>query len=135
MELAQDKGLDLVEVAKNTNPPVCRIMDFGKFKYNESKTHQIKTTSQKIKMIWLHLNTDEHDLNTKAKKVINWIKKRNKVKIDIALRGREKAHQDIAREKITNFVKSIREQDVEDKIKISQNIKKTPQGLQIIIYA
>lgn len=87
--------MDLVEVASNADPPVCRIMDFGKFKYQQSKKAQIAKKKQKIilvKEIKVRPKTDTHDLGVKAKHARRFLSEGNKIKVTVRFRGREFAH-------------------------------------------
>lgn len=89
--------MDLVEVASNADPPVCRIMDFGKFKYQQSKKAQIAKKKQKIiqvKEIKVRPKTDTHDLEVKAKHARKFLSEGNKIKVTVRFRGREFAHTD-----------------------------------------
>lgn len=106
--LARAKALelDLVEVAPNAKPPVCKIMDFGKFLYRQKKQEQKQKKSQKqgeVKGIRLSLRTGIHDLEVKAAKAKDFLKDRNLVKVALILRGRELSHIDLAREKMKTF--------------------------------
>ena len=93
---AQELGLDLVEVAANANPPVCRIVDFGKFKYEAAKHDKEKrNTSSKLKEIKFRVNIDEHDYLTKMRHAEEFLDKGNKVRIQLQFRGREMAHQEL----------------------------------------
>lgn len=97
IEAAEEIGLDLVEVASNADPPVCRIMDFGKFKYQQSKKAQIAKKKQKIiqvKEIKVRPKTDTHDLEVKAKHARRFLSEGNKIKVTVRFRGREFAHTD-----------------------------------------
>jgi translation initiation factor IF-3 len=92
---AEEAGLDLVEVAPNADPPVCRIMDFGKFKYQQSKKAQLAKKKQKIiqvKEIKVRPKTDDHDLETKAKHARRFLGEGNKLKVTVRFRGREIVH-------------------------------------------
>jgi len=94
---AEDLGLDLVEVAPTADPPVCRIMDYGKFKYEQSKKAQIAKKKQKIiqvKEIKVRPKTDSHDLETKAKHARKFLEEGNKIKVTVRFRGREIVHTD-----------------------------------------
>lgn len=94
---AEEVGLDLVEVAPNADPPVCRIMDYGKFKYQQSKKAQIAKKKQKIiqiKEIKVRPKTDMHDLETKAKHARRFLTEGNKIKVTVRFRGREIVHPD-----------------------------------------
>jgi len=126
-KIAEERGFDLVEVAAKVRPPVCRIMDYGKFKYQESKK---KTRQKKIdlKHIRIRLTTGQHDLETKLKNANKFLSKKNKVRIEIQLRGREKAHYDLAREKLQEFIEQI-----EEKYKTEQLIKRSHRGLDTIL--
>lgn len=95
-KLAQQIGLDLVEVAPNANPPVCRILDFGKYIYEENKkTKSSKSSSAKIKEIELTARIDQHDLMTKLRHGEEFLNEGNKVKLRLKFRGREMAHTEI----------------------------------------
>jgi len=94
---AEDIGLDLVEVAPTADPPVCRIMDYGKYKYEQSKKAQLAKKNQKIiliKEVKIRPKTDMHDLETKAKHARRFLEEGNKLKITVRFRGREIVHID-----------------------------------------
>ena len=93
---AQSLGLDLVEVAPNANPPVCRIVDFGKFRYEVAKQDKEKKQStSKLKELKFRVNIDEHDYLTKIRRGEQFLDKGNKLKIQLQFRGREMAHKDL----------------------------------------
>ena len=93
---AQSMGLDLVEVAPNANPPVCRIVDFGKFRYELSKQEKEKKhNTSKLKEIKFRVNIDEHDYLTKIRRGEQFLDKGNKLKVQLQFRGREMAHKDL----------------------------------------
>lgn len=93
---AQEQGLDLVEVAANANPPVCRIVDFGKFKYEASKQEkEKKNTGSRLKEIKFRVNCAEHDYVTKLRHGEEFLDKGNKVRVHLQFRGREMAHQEL----------------------------------------
>lgn len=93
---AQSLGLDLVEVAPTAQPPVCRIVDYGKFKYEQAKHDKDKrNTSSKLKEIKFRVNIDEHDYETKMRHAEEFLDKGNKVRVQLQFRGREMAHQDL----------------------------------------
>lgn len=103
---ARELELDLVEVAPNAAPPVCKIMDFGKHLYRQKKQDQKQKKAQKqgeVKGIRLGLRTDTHDLEVKAEKAKEFLKDRNIVKVAMILRGRELGRMDMAREKMAKF--------------------------------
>lgn len=97
LDRAREKGLDLVEVAPNADPPVCKIMDYGKFKYQQQKKLQEakkKQTVIKIKEVKFRPKTDEHDYQTKLKKIVNFLEGGDRCKVTIFFRGREIVHKD-----------------------------------------
>ncbi|NDV19542.1 translation initiation factor IF-3 [Pseudodesulfovibrio sp. JC047] len=97
LERAREKGLDLVEVAPNADPPVCKIMDYGKFKYQQQKKLQEakkKQTVIKIKEVKFRPKTDEHDYQTKLKKIVKFLAAGDRCKVTIFFRGREIVHKD-----------------------------------------
>ena len=105
---AAKAGLDLVEVSPTAAPPVCRIMDYGKFRYQQSKKVQVSKKSQtviQVKEIRLRPKTEEHDLEVKIKHVSKFLEQHNKVKISMMFRGREIAYTDIGR-KIMEDIKN-----------------------------
>lgn len=93
---ARGMGLDLVEIAPNAQPPVCRIVDFGKFRYDLSKQEKDKKqATTKVKEIKFRVNIDEHDYLTKVRHAEDFLDKGNKVKVHLQFRGREMAHQNL----------------------------------------
>lgn len=107
IELANQHDLDLVEVAPTAMPPVCRIIDFSKFKYDQEKKEREAKKHQKvvhIKEIRVKPNIDEHDYQVKLKQVITFLKKNDKVKISLFFRGRQMEHLDLGRKIIDKFV-------------------------------
>lgn len=107
---AQAEGFDLVEVAAQARPPVCKIMDFGKYKYEqekkrrEAKKHQ---TVIQIKEIQIRPSTDQHDLETKLKHIRRFLEEGNKAKITVRFRGREMAHKDLGMEILKKMLVEI----------------------------
>lgn len=96
--MAEEAGLDLVEVAPNADPPVCKILDFGKFKYEEQKKKNEARKRQKIievKEIKLRPGIDDHDYDVKMRSMQKFIEEGDKVKVTLRFRGREMAHQDL----------------------------------------
>ncbi|MDD4997832.1 MAG: translation initiation factor IF-3 [Syntrophales bacterium] len=103
---AAKAGLDLVEVSPTATPPVCRIMDYGKFRYQQSKKVQVSKKSQtviQVKEIRLRPKTEAHDLDVKIKHVLKFLEQHNKVKISMIFRGREIAYTDIGRKIMENI--------------------------------
>ena len=131
LQIARETELDLVEIAPTAKPPVCKIMDYGKYQYQQSRLDRANKAKQKkidIKGIRIGFRTDDHDLEVKRTMAEKFLKKGQKVKIEIFLRGREKAHQDLARKNLENFVKKI-----SIPFKSEQEIKKYPSGFNTII--
>ena len=106
---ARDAGLDLVEVAPNEKPPVCRIMDFGKYKYEKSKKSGQRTHQTKTKEIRLRPKTGEHDIGTKVRQAIGFLKDKDKVQVSVIFRGREMAHVDEGRRVMENVLQELAE--------------------------
>lgn len=100
LKLAHEGGFDLVEVAATSTPPVCRIMDFGKFKYEQSKkehkTRQHQKSTQ-VKEIKFRPRTGQHDLDTKVRQILEFLAEGNKTKVTVMFRGREMANQSLGR--------------------------------------
>ena len=98
LAMAEREGLDLVEIAPNASPPVCRIMDLGRYKYDlekkdrEARKHQ---TATRMKEVQFHANVDSHDYDTKLRKLKGFIMEGHRVKVSLYFRGRENAHQDL----------------------------------------
>jgi translation initiation factor IF-3 len=131
IERAKEREFDLVEVHPNAEPPVCKLTDFGKLQYKRAKQmRQNKANQKKVetKGVRLGLRTETHDLNFKRKQAEKFLKKGNKVKVELLLRGREKAHGDIAKENIRAFIDSI---DIPHKIE--EDVKRFPQGFHVLI--
>ena len=105
---ARSMGLDLVEIAPNAQPPVCRIVDFGKFRYDLSKQEKDKKqTTTKVKEIKFRVNIDEHDYLTKVRHAEDFLDKSNKVKVHLQFRGREMAHQDLGMQVVQRVRKDL----------------------------
>ena len=112
MEMAQEVGLDLVEISPNANPPVCKIMDFGKFKYEQQKRESEARKKQKIievKEVKFRPNTDTHDYDVKMRNVFKFLENGDKVKITLRFRGREMAHQDLGRKLLHRVADDVHE--------------------------
>ncbi len=107
-QMAAEAGLDLVEVAPHERPPVCRIMDYGKFKYDQKKRREsLKSRHMQIKEIRLRPKTGEHDINFKIKKARTFLEHKDKVKINVIFRGRENAHHNRGREMLEQIIDSL----------------------------
>jgi translation initiation factor IF-3 len=112
LSLAEERGLDLVEVAPNALPPVCRIMDYGKFRYEQTKKEREARKNQKqidIKQIRLEPKTDDHDLDVKARQARKFLLGGDKVKFNLRFRGREIFHQDIGMSMLERISEELRD--------------------------
>ncbi len=119
MNIAIQKNLDLVKIAPQAQPPVCRIMDYGKYRFEQAKRDKEARKNQKIidiKEVRLSLGIDTNDFNTKVSHAQKFLKAGNKVKVSIRFRGREMAHPEIGRELIKRFAESCAEFGSIDKL-------------------
>ena len=101
LDIARERGLDLVEVAPNAIPPVCRLMDYGKYRYEQSRRDRESRKHQKVielKEVRLKPKIDDHDLQTKSRQAMRFLEEGDKVKLTVMFRGREMAHPDIGRD-------------------------------------
>lgn len=131
LKLAQDKGLDLIQVTEKIDPPVCRIMDFGKYLYREQRKEK-KAGKQRdeLKSIRLSFKISPHDMEIRAQAAEKFIKKGHRVKIELVLRGREKALADFAKEKLNEFIKILQGRIP---IKTERELKKEARGFTMIV--
>ena len=107
---AREQNLDLVEISPNAAPPVCRIMDYGKFLYEQEKKERAAKKNQKtivLKEVKFSVNVDEHDYVTKRNHVLRFLDEGDKVKASLRFRGREMAHQNLGREVLDRLVKEV----------------------------
>ena len=105
--LAEAQGLDLVEITPNAQPPVCKLMDYGKFRYEESlKQKQARKNAKatQVKEIKFHAATDVGDVTRKVKEILGFIEQGNKVRVSLMFRGRENAHRELGQEMIDNVI-------------------------------
>lgn len=112
LRLAAERDLDLVEVAPNAKPPVCRLMDYGKFKYEQAKREKEARKRQhtvNVKEVRMSSKIDDHDFQVKARAAERFLKAGDKVKVSIRFRGREIVHQDLAREKLKQLADQLSE--------------------------
>lgn len=117
-EIANESRLDLVKVAPNAKPPVCRIMDYGKYKYEMQKKEKEARKNQKIiniKELRLSPSIEEHDLNVKINKAIKFLQNEDKVKVTVRFRGRELGHTELGREVLDVFAERISEVGIVEK--------------------
>ena len=129
LEMAADAGLDLVEVAPNADPPVCKILDFSKFKYEEQKKKNEARKKQKVievKEIKLRPGIDEHDYDVKMRSMVKFIEEGDKVKVTMRFRGRELAHQELG----MNVLMRVRD-DLDKLAKIEQHPRM--EGRQMVM--
>jgi translation initiation factor IF-3 len=112
LQAAEAVGLDLVEISPNANPPVCKIMDFGKYKYEQQKRESEAKKKQKVievKEVKFRPNTDQHDYDVKMRNVVRFLEKGDKVKVTLRFRGREMAHQNLGRELLQRVAEDVKE--------------------------
>ena len=122
IRLSEERGQDLVEIAPQAEPPVCKIIDFGKFKYEQQKRDKIQKKNQVVsilKEIRMHPNTDVHDFDFKVKHAVNFLEEGNKVKVSVMFKGREMAYTDQGEELLKRFIEKLEEiAKVESPIKL-----------------
>ena len=131
LRLAQERGLDLIEIAPGAKPPVCKIMDFGKFKYEREKgerEHGKKQKDTEVKGLRIGFKTGKHDLEMRARQAEKFLSGGDKVKVDMRLTGREKAHKDLALKKFNEFLSMI-----QAPFMLEAPPKKLPNGFIAII--
>ncbi|MDR9394158.1 MAG: translation initiation factor IF-3 [Roseovarius sp.] len=112
LEMAEEAGLDLVEISPNANPPVCKIMDYGKYKYEQQKREAEARKKQKtieVKEVKFRPNTDTHDYEVKMRNVFKFLENGDKVKVTLRFRGREMAHQQLGRELLQRVAEDVKE--------------------------
>jgi translation initiation factor IF-3 len=110
LRIALDRGLDLVEVAPNADPPVCKLLDFGKFQYERAKREREARKSRKeveIKEVRLRPKTGEHDINTRLRQARGFLESGAKVKVRLRFRGREITHPEVARDLLQRFADEL----------------------------
>lgn len=127
LALAAEKSLDLVEISPNATPPVCKIMDYGKFKYEKTKKEKENKKKQKnvvIKEIRIKPHIDEHDKETKISQIKKFIEKEHKVKVSLRLTGRERLHADSAIKILDEFASHFEETAIVEKKYGKEQIQK-----------
>ncbi|MBN8048595.1 MULTISPECIES: translation initiation factor IF-3 [Paraclostridium] len=110
--MANEKNLDLVKISPNANPPVCKLMDYGKYKYEQSRKEKESKKKQKVvtvKEVRLRPGIEENDINTKANNAIKFLKKGDKVKVELRFRGRELGHKDLGKQVMLKFIDLVKE--------------------------
>ena len=131
LDMAREKGLDLVEVGPNVRPPVAKIMDYGKYMYQKERQDKKSGVRQKghdLKIVRIGFKTGSHDLKFKAEKVIQFLKNGNPVRLEVFLKGRERALAHIGRQRLEDFLKLI-----EEPYMIQTPLKRSPRGWAIVI--
>ena len=124
LELAEQADLDLVKISPNAVPPVCKIMDYGKFKFETLKRQKEAKKNQKtveVKEIWLSMTIDVGDLNVKAKQTLKFLAEGNKVKVSIRMRGRQNAHADLGIAVMQRFAEMLGSAAVIEKKPLTEN--------------
>ncbi|MDY4186421.1 MAG: translation initiation factor IF-3 [Candidatus Borkfalkiaceae bacterium] len=124
LELAEQADLDLVKISPNAVPPVCKIMDYGKFKFETLKRLKEAKKNQKtveMKEMWLSMSIDVGDLNVKAKQTLKFLAEGNKVKVSIRMRGRQNAHSDLGIDVMNRFAAILGDAAVVEKKPLTEN--------------
>ncbi len=132
LDMAIERGMDLIEISPNANPPVAKIMDFGKYQYEQNKKQKKAKAGAKpteTKSIQVKIATGEHDLELKAKQASNWLKEGHRIKVELFLSGRAKFMADaFLRERLDRVLHLITEE-----YKVSESYKRGPKGITITI--
>lgn len=131
LKLSAERGLDLVEIAPQAKPPVCKIIDFGKFKYEQQKREKLQRKNQQVtllKEIRLHPNTDVHDFEFKVKHAINFLEEGNKVKAAVLFKGREMAYTEQGEELLKKFIEMT-----QDVAKVESPLKLEGRNMNVIL--
>ena len=132
IDLAKSKGLDLIQVTEKVEPPVCKIANYGKYLYTLQKKEKkiSKPKGGELKEIRLTFGISPHDMEIRAKQAEKFLKEGDKVKINMALRGREKAMGNYAKEKVQKFLESL---NIIIPIKTERELKREPRGFTLIV--
>lgn len=136
IELARSSDLDLVEVSPKVEPPICKIMDYGSYKYQKEKQERKQKARQKsteLKTVKVSTRIGEHDLELRVDRAVKFISEGNKVRIELQLRGREHQHVDLAKESINKMIDRVKTKIEGKELKIEQPIKKLGSKLSTII--
>ena len=131
LRMAEEQHLDLVEVAPKAKPPVCRIMDFGKYRYEQQKREKEAKKKQKviaIKEVKLRPNIEQHDFDVKLKNALRFVEEGNKVKVTIMFRGRELSHQGLGKEVLDRMADQLKE-----KVSIEREAKLEGKNMIMIL--
>lgn len=131
LETAQQVGLDLVEISPNADPPVCKLLDYGKYKYEAQKKASEARKKQKVievKEIKMRPNIDQHDYEVKMRSMNRFLGEGDKVKVTLRFRGREMAHQDLGRRVLERV-----QQDLSDRVKVEQMPKMEGRQMTMVV--
>jgi len=131
LSLAEKDGLDLVEISPQAKPPVCKIVDYGKFRYEQTKKEKESKKSQhqvKVKEIKIKPNIDIHDYNTKLKHARKFLTDQNKVRITCSFRGREMLHMELGQQVVSRFCK-----DLEDISQVEAQMKRMGRTVTLVL--
>lgn len=131
LRIAEEKDQDLVEIAPQANPPVCKIIDYGKFRYEQQKREKLQRKNQTVsilKEIRFHPNTDVHDFEFKAKHTINFLNEGNKVKATVRFKGREMAYTELGKDLLNRFIERT-----EEYAKVEVPIKMEGRNMSVIL--
>lgn len=132
IKFAEEKNLDVIEISPNANPPIAKIMDFGKYQYEQNKKQKkMKAGSHQtgLKSIQVKVGTGEHDLEIKAKSASAWLKEGHRIKIDLFLTGRSKYMPEaFLKERLTRILHLISEE-----YKVAEDFKKGPKGITVVL--
>ena len=131
LRMAEEQHLDLVEVAPKAKPPVCRIMDFGKYRYEQQKREKEARKKQKvisIKEVKLRPHIEQHDFDVKLKNAIRFVEEGNKVKVTIMFRGRELSHPELGKEVLARVAEKLG-----DTVSIERNAKLEGKNMTMIV--
>lgn len=129
---AEEAGLDLIEISATSKPPIAKITDYGKFQYEQKKkenSSKLKSRRTETKVVQVKIGTGDHDLNLKAKRISEWLKEGNRVKLDLFLVGRTKYMKfDFLKERLERILKLVTEE-----YKVADGPKKSPKGLSLVL--
>lgn len=129
--MAEEKEQDLIEIAPQAKPPVCKIIDYGKFRYEQQKRDKLQRKNQSVsilKEIRFHPNTDVHDFEFKTKHAINFLNEGNKVKATVRFKGREMAYKEQGSDLLNRFIERI-----EEYAKVETPIKMEGRNMSVIL--
>jgi len=132
LQSARERNLDLIQVTEKVEPPVCKLGDYGKYQYLQEKKEKAthKHRGGELKGIRLTFNISQHDLETKVRQAEKFLKKGDRIRVELPLRGRERALGDFAKEKMNKFLEILQSTVP---VKVEKELKREPRGLTMII--